>query len=346
MLIPIRPQPYAPVTELHLGRHLLQTDLLSSSCKRFGSRAVLIADRALKELYAEPLAQKLKADLLCLEGGELAKTADTKEQIEEFLFERRCGRDTVLLALGGGSLTDVAGFAASTYLRGIPLILIPTTLLAMVDASIGGKTAINTRFGKNQLGTIYHPKLIVSDLETLQSLPEKEWLNGRVEILKMGLIAKPELLQNLSFEEIVAGAIQGKIDVIEQDPQETGPRRMLNFGHTIGHAIEASAPIAHGAAVAIGCAVESYLSVQLGHLSKPEFEKIKSLLPFERLPAAYNRRLFLERLKYDKKNANQDVRCVLLDQIGRASPCEGSYCRAIPEEKLLDAIHWMEKTHG
>ena len=174
--IPIRPEIPPPATDLYIGKGLLESDLVNELS--LGYRKVIIADEALKALYAENLAKKLGAELICIPSGEAAKTRAVKERIEDLLLSKGYGRDTLLISLGGGATSDFVGFLASTYLRGVPLILIPTTLLAMVDAAIGGKTAIDTAFGKNLIGSFYHPQAILADLNTLQSLPphrDSQW---------------------------------------------------------------------------------------------------------------------------------------------------------------------------
>lgn len=330
--------------DLYIGRHLLTSDLLPGLCK---TRTVVVADSALSELYAKQLAKKLKAELVCIPSGEAAKTAAVREQIEQFLLRGGYDRDTTVIALGGGSTSDVVGFVASTYLRGVPLILVPTTLLAMVDASIGGKNGINTEFGKNLLGTFYQPKAIVVDLETLKSLPDAEKRNGLAEIFKMGLIARPDLF-DLEFEELIRAAIKQKLAIVEQDPKETGLRRILNFGHTVGHALEkvSAYKMPHGVAVAMGCVVESHLSMQLGFLSKGDFKRILALYEPFHLPEGYSRQSFVAALSADKKRAAGEVRFVLIEQIGKVLAFDGQYCRPVKLEEMEKTLDWMEAVYG
>ncbi|MDE3045795.1 MAG: 3-dehydroquinate synthase [Verrucomicrobiota bacterium] len=330
-----------PTTQLHLGHGLLESDLLTSLCE--GHRIALVADEALETLYAAPLAARLGADLFLIPSGEKAKTEEAKQRLIEQLLEKKHDRNTLLLALGGGTTTDLVGFVASIYLRGVPLILIPTTLLAMVDASIGGKTAINTPFGKNLLGTLYYPKAVVADLNTLQTLSPQERLNGLAEIVKMGLIADATILEEQSFSSLIEKAIRAKISIVEQDPTERGLRRILNFGHTIAHALEtvSNYQMPHGQAVAIGCAVESYLSHTLGYLSATDLARIPRISVS--LPKNYQRQALLEAMKRDKKNRQGSIRFVLIDQIGRAFPFDGDYCRSVNEKELEPALDWMEE---
>jgi 3-dehydroquinate synthetase len=220
----------------------------------------------------------------------------------------------------------------------------------MVDASIGGKTGIDTPYGKNLIGTFYHPRAIIADLETLQTLPEKERLNGLSEILKMGLIQDASLWkmaeQEINSPKLILQAIRGKISVLEQDPMERGLRRILNFGHSFAHGIETIAQyeMSHGEAVAIGCIVESHLSKTLGYLSAPDFERIRSLyqkFPLH-LPKRYERKNLLNALSYDKKNAKGEFRFVLIDSIGHALPFDHQYCRPVAEQELESTLTWME----
>jgi 3-dehydroquinate synthetase len=235
-------------------------------------------------------------------------------------------------------------------MRGVPLILIPTTLLAIVDAAIGGKTAINTPYGKNLIGTIYYPKAIFADLDMLQTLPEKEWFNGLAEILKIGLIYDTSIWkmakENSKDPDLILKAIQGKVAIVEQDPTEQALRRILNFGHTIGHALETVSQyeMSHGEAVALGCVVESHLSMRLGHLSEKDFEQIQSIysLLSLKLPKTYNRAKLLSAMAHDKKKALGEIRFVLIDKIGHAIPFKGAYCQTVTQSGLEATLDWME----
>ncbi|MBS0629914.1 MAG: 3-phosphoshikimate 1-carboxyvinyltransferase [Verrucomicrobia bacterium] len=320
---------------LCIGEGLLDKQL-PEFCKQLDGRKILIADEALKELYAIPLAEKIGAQLLTIPNGEKAKTLSTAQSLLHALFELGADRKTTLIALGGGSTTDLVGFVASIYMRGVPLILVPTTLLAIVDASIGGKTAVDTAFGKNLIGTYYEPKAIFADLDTLKTLPEKERLNGKAEITKM------QLIYGTSAD--IEQTIKAKIEIVAQDPRDQGIRRILNFGHTIGHALEAASDyeIPHGEAVALGCLAESHLSMRLGYLSKGDFEKIQTLYGPLKLPQGYTRTKFLQALTHDKKKADGQIRFVLIDRIGHALPFDGAYCRPVSLSELEPTLDWME----
>lgn len=357
----LRPPLPSPETEYWLGRQFLTGELLSQRTEQYGYQTVIIADAAIASTLGAKLSCACQAKMLTIPGGEHCKTREMKQQLEDALLREKYGRDTVLIALGGGVTMDLVGFLASTYLRGVPLILVPTTLLAAVDAAIGGKTGVDTPHGKNLIGTFYLPKAIIVDLNVLQTLPTQEWLNGLAEILKSALIAnaalwdlceRPDWREQGPLEQIVEWTALVKMQAIGRDPLENGMRRMLNFGHTIAHGLEAIAQykIAHGEAVALGLIVESYLSMQLGYLSPVDFAAIQRRLSQAgfalRLPADYNRQRFLEALCFDKKKARGTVRFTLIEAIGKALPFDGEYCRPIPPTSLDQMIAWMEQCYG
>lgn len=328
-----------PATRLFVGPNLL--DQLLEFCK--GQRVVLVADERVQD---PSFARKIGAELVTIRGG---KNWETAEGLIDRLCQMGCGRDTLLIAMGGGVTTDLVGFVASIYMRGVALILLPTTLLAMVDAAIGGKTGIDTAWGKNLLGTFYPPKAIFVDLARLDTLPESEWFNGMAEILKMGLICNSEIWERAEGRdlELIVKAIQGKMAIVERDPLEQGLRRVLNFGHTVGHALERVSGYAmpHGEAVAFGCVVEAYLSMKLGYLAEKEFAQIEAVykrFPLQ-LPQGYSRGKLFQALHQDKKKERGAVRCVLLERIGCALPFEGAYCRTVTESEWEPTLDWMEK---
>jgi 3-dehydroquinate synthase len=285
--------------------------------------------------------------LLVVPSGESAKRREVQRDLEDALFSLGADRETVLVALGGGATLDLVGFVASTFLRGVPLILIPTTLLAMVDASIGGKNGINTSQGKNLLGTFYVPKAILIDLGFLKTLPKEEWLHGLAEIFKIALVRDPSLLEDPN--RMIRRAIEAKMEIVKEDPFERGIRRILNFGHTVGHALEVVGKISHGKAVAIGSVAEAYLSMRIGFLGDSDFRQIEKLCAtlFNDslvLPNPVDPEQFLSALAFDKKKVNGLVRSVLIDRIGHALPFEGDYCRAIEREDLLGALSYVHHT--
>ncbi len=330
-------------TKIYLGR-----GFLSKIPFAFSGQIVVVADSIVKDL-GRMVASQFNG--LFLEVPPV-KSKEMWEKIHNFLFQQGCGRDTLLIAIGGGTLCDLVGFAAATFMRGIPLILIPTTLLAIVDASIGGKTAIDTPFGKNLIGSFYSPKAIFSDLDVLNTLPKEEWIHGFSEILKIGLVFDAKIWdlsqKDLQSEELIRLGVQGKIAVVSKDPTEQGLRRILNFGHTIGHGLEKIGNMPHGKAVALGSLAESHLSMHLGYLSRSDFEKIQ--IPYRnfalKLPKEYTREKLLQMMQRDKKKEAGKIRFVLIDRIGHAIPFDGAYCRHVALDNLEETFFWLEKNYG
>ncbi len=344
-------------TEIHLARgRLRDTQWLQSLCKSVASRTVVVSDPAVLNLSAR-LAHALSARLIELpQGGEKIKTRETKEWIEDELLQNGYAKDTLLLAVGGGVTTDLVGFVAATYCRGIPLILIPTTLLGMVDAAIGAKTAVNTVHGKNMIGALYAPNAVVIDPEMLDTLSEAQHMHGTAEMLKIALTSDRALLHQIQtrapLDTLIANAIAAKREVLAHDPLEQGLRRVLNFGHTVGHALECVSDyaMAHGEAVLLGCIAESALSCMRGMLPESELAEILGVyeaLPIQlRLPARYSRDKLFSAMTYDKKNANGAIRCVLLERIGTAASFNGAYCTVVSTEELTAVASWMEARYG
>lgn len=331
---------------------------LAGFCKGISSRGVLLAEENIARIHGSHLLAKLPPgyELIPFPSGEAAKTRETKQFLENELLRRKLGRDSLVAAAGGGTATDLAGFAAATYMRGVPLVLIPTTLLGMADAAIGGKNGVNVPSGKNLIGTTFLPKAVFIDFDLLHTLPASEWINGLAEILKAGLIAKEAIWKlceeaginwKNSLHALARDAIQAKIEVIEQDPYEKGYRRILNFGHTVGHALEklSSYKMAHGEAVSTGCMAESFLSRLIGLLPEDDFERIcalyKKLNIGVRLPPSFRAADFLDALTLDKKAANQEARFVLIDRIGHAAPFGGAYCKAVGKKELDALTDWI-----
>lgn len=349
--------------EIEIGSGLLnlQTHYLNSLASRFA----IITDDKIASLYGEELQAclasfGLEVSLFSFPNGEQYKTRGTKEVLENQLFEKGLGRDTCVIALGGGVVTDMAGYVAATYCRGIPLVMIPTSLLGMVDASIGGKTGVNVPYGKNMLGCIYQPKKVVIDLSTLKSLPKKELANGFVEMIKHGLVADGKLFEDLEkhsnqllaldaalLEKAIFESCLIKKQIVEQDEKESGKRRLLNFGHTIGHALERLThySLPHGEAVAIGLLVESYMAVKLGILDQASLDRIKKVLlqyglPLQ-LPSRFSPHTLLEAMALDKKSLKGQPRFVMIDAIGSELVYDSSYCTPVEESLIKNALVWM-----
>lgn len=344
------------VTEILIGAEILP--LLKAKAHRFA----LITDSQVEKLIATKLVESWKKEgidvtLFSFPAGEEYKTRKTKEALEDQLLEHKFGRECCVIALGGGVVGDLAGFLAATYCRGVPLLSIPTTLLGMVDAGLGGKTGVNTPFGKNLIGAFHHPLALLIDPSFLSSLPEREWRNGSAEILKYGLISDRSLWEKMAssfskwqkrdpefLQEIILQSCKIKKEMVEKDPHEKGIRRLLNFGHTVGHAIETleKYQISHGEAIAIGMLLEGRMSVGLGKLKKEELEEMHALfklygLPLQ-LPKGITASHIQEVMSHDKKAKEGVPRLIILNSIGQADVCHGDYCTVIPHTILQEAL--------
>jgi 3-dehydroquinate synthase len=270
--------------------------------------------------------------------GEQAKSWPTLERVFDALLEARCGRDTLLIALGGGVVGDLAGFAAAVYQRGMPFVQVPTTLLAQVDSSVGGKTAINHARGKNMIGAFHQPLAVISDVATLDTLPDRELRAGLAEVIKHGLALDaafvewlekhmPKLLarERESLAYAVKRCCELKAAIVAADEREGGVRALLNFGHTFGHAIEAGAGYGawlHGEAIAAGMVMAANLSRDLGFISAADVSRVRELIGRAGLPVAGPRMApesLIELMAVDKKAAQGKIRFVVLEGIGQAA---------------------------
>jgi 3-dehydroquinate synthase len=303
------------------------------------SKLFFIVDSNTNEVCLPKLLPLIESDcpieIIEFEAGEINKNIETCVQIWKVLTDLGADRKSLIINIGGGVVTDLGGFVASTFKRGIDFINIPTTLLSMVDASIGGKTGIDLGNLKNQIGVINNPKLVVIDSDFLESLPQIEMRSGLAEILKHGLICdkiywKQFLdLSTLNFDDIDAiifDSIKIKNEIVMQDPKELGIRKALNFGHTLGHAIESyfmenptKKSLLHGEAIAIGMVLESYISMKKNLISKVEYLEVKTTIKsiFEEVDFDKNDiQSIVDLLIHDKKNENGVIKFVLLDGIG------------------------------
>ena len=326
---------------IHIGSGLLsQTDLILPHLKR--NNVAIVTNTTVAPLYLEKLAKPLReAGVSVLEiilpDGEAYKNSETLSLIYDALLKNRCERSTTLIALGGGVIGDLTGYAAATYLRGVPFIQIPTTLLSQVDSSVGGKTGINHPLGKNMIGAFYQPKLVLADIATLQTLPPRELSAGVAEVIKYGLIRDADFFEWLEVnmrklmgldEAVTMCAIyrscQNKAEVVAADEHETGERALLNLGHTFGHAIENAMGYGvwlHGEAVAAGTMLAADLSQRLGWLTSEQISRIHALLSAANLPLnAPNLGVekYLDLMANDKKVENGKIRLVLQQGIGKA----------------------------
>jgi len=306
------------------------------------SKYFIITDSNVKRIYGDAFlktlrSHKIEVHLLSVPAGEKSKTRKTKERLEDKLLKLKADRSSLIIALGGGVIGDLAGFVAATLMRGIPFIQIPTTLLSQVDSSIGGKVAVDHSLGKNLIGAFYQPKKVYIDVSTLNTLPEREFRNGMAEVIKYAAILDKQLFNYLkqfhqqimrknrsTLVHIVKRCCELKKSVVEKDERETGLRRILNFGHTIGHAVESSSnyKLSHGEAVAIGMIAEAKISSALGLFSKTGIKRLKELLQLYRLPTDIPRNMEIRRIisstLHDKKVHHDEVHYTLIERIGKA----------------------------
>lgn len=346
---------------IQIGTGLL--DRLGRECARLrlGRRCAVVSDANVAPLYAARVLAALEGAgfepfLITFPAGEQAKSLRHVLAGYDQLAAQRLERKSFVVALGGGVVGDLAGFLAATYLRGIEFVQVPTSLLAQVDSSVGGKVGVNLRAGKNLVGAFYQPRLVICDLATLDTLPDRELRAGLAEVIKYGIIQDAALFRRLerdldrllerepkTLAAVVAACCGIKAGVVEQDEQEGGLRAVLNFGHTIGHAIEAVSGYGrylHGEAIAIGQVAAARLSVALLGLSPEEVERIRSLfvragLPVEiHLSSARRKRLF-EAMRHDKKVSRGEIKFVLAEAIGRT--VWGQSVAAELIDKALDA---------
>lgn len=327
---------------IHIGSGLIdQAELYEKHLK--GSFTAVVTNETVAPLYADRVMKTLeslgqKVRLVVLPDGEVYKTWETLQKIFDALLESGADRKSTLVALGGGVIGDMTGFAAACYMRGIRFIQVPTTLLSQVDSSVGGKTGINHPLGKNMVGAFYQPQAVIADLQTLQTLPPKELAAGLAEVIKHGAIADAQFFQWMeanidalnacdpnAMEHAVLRSCEIKSNVVAQDEKEGGVRATLNFGHTFGHAIEAGMGYGewlHGEAVGCGMVMAADLSVRVGQLQTEEAARLKKLVAALKLPTVPPR-LGLERymdlMSVDKKAEGGEVRYILLNGIGRST---------------------------
>jgi len=308
----------------------------------FRGKVAIVTNPTIAQLYLDTVYESLEksgfaAKPILLPDGEEHKNLNTLTTLYDQLIEARFERGSCILALGGGVVGDIAGFAAATYLRGVPYIQVPTTLLAQVDSSVGGKTAVDHREGKNLIGAFYQPRVVLIDIDVLRTLPRRELIAGLAEVIKYGIIEDAALFRLLEKDvqklvdldqELLAQVIETscaiKARVVEQDEREDDYRAVLNFGHTIGHALEAAtgySQLLHGEAVATGMAKAAALSKHLGYCDDQTLERICQLiaqtgLPLE-LPSGLNMRNLIEGMEVDKKSAGGKIKFVICAGIGK-----------------------------
>ncbi len=340
---------------IFIGEGFLVKFLKALKCAQY----VIITDTTVEPLLGQNFERLIKEEglnvsMVAFPAGEDYKTRETKELCENHLLKLGAGRDTCVIGIGGGVVTDVSGFVASTYCRGVQSVMVPTSLLAMVDASIGGKTGVNVPEGKNLIGTIYPPSAVFILTETLKTLPQSEIKNGLSEMIKHGVIADKEYFdfmkvnaKNLPMEKAIAWSIAIKSSIVEQDLTEKGMRRLLNYGHTVAHAIETATKhaISHGRAVAIGVITESYLSMQMGYLKEIDFKQIREIFDDYQIDLTWKEELspdaLFDLMRMDKKSVGKIPRFVALKGIGESLEFGGQYCTTVDETVLKSTLKWM-----
>ncbi|WP_396615655.1 3-dehydroquinate synthase [Lysobacter soli] len=350
--------------DICIGPNLLGDSALLAHALR-GRHALIVSDGNVAPLYADRVEATLRAarptlSIACfvIPPGEQEKTLARFCEALDALAKLCATRDATVIALGGGVVGDLAGFAAACWMRGIDVVQLPTTLLAMVDSSVGGKTAVDLPAGKNLVGAFHPPRAVIADTTTLRTLPERELRAGLAEVVKYGAIFDGEFLtwlehhadallagDDAALSEAIARSCQYKAEVVSRDPYEHGERALLNFGHTFGHAIEAaqgyagagSAALNHGEAVAVGMVLAARLSAALGLAHASDTHRLQALL--QRLglptviPAGLEPEALLDRMRLDKKAEAHGLRFVLWERAGLAKIVSG-----VPDERVLDVL--------
>ena len=324
---------------IYIDRGLLGQDLIRGHVR--GNQVMVVTNETIAPLYLDAVTRglgDLQCDTLILPDGEQHKTLATLERIFDALMAHRHSRTTTLVALGGGVIGDMVGFAAACYQRGVDFIQVPTTLLAQVDSSVGGKTAVNHPRGKNMIGALHQPRAVVIDTAVLDTLPEREFAAGMAEVIKYGLIRDPEFFQWLldnqaalaardtaPVAEAILRSCRNKAEVVAADETEQGNRALLNLGHTFGHAMETFTGYRdwlHGEAVSAGMVMAARMSLELGWLKQADLDRVSDSLAAWKLPVTapegMARADFSELMALDKKVQNGRLRLVLLNQIGDA----------------------------
>lgn len=325
---------------IYIGEQLLtQTELFAAHIK--GKEVLIVTNETVAPLYLDTVKETLanyRVETVILPDGEQYKTFEVLQAVFDGLLQARMSRQTTIIALGGGVIGDMAGFAAACYQRGVPFIQVPTTLLSQVDSSVGGKTAVNHPLGKNMIGAFYQPQCVFADIDTLNTLDDRQLSAGLAEVIKYGLIndadffdwleanmaglvaRQPELLT-----QAIARSCQDKADTVAADEREQGVRALLNLGHTFGHAIETGCGygvVLHGEAIAIGMVMAADLSQRLGWITSTDVERIKSVLQAAGLPITVPDEMtagrFMDLMAVDKKVQDGAIRLILMRGIGQS----------------------------
>lgn len=349
-----------------VGLGLLEQVATAASEHLPDRRIAMIADATVFGLYTAGRlgAVTWSGETLCVPPGESSKTRETWARLTDELLERGFGRDSGLIGLGGGVVGDLTGFVAATYMRGLPYLLVPTTLLAMLDASVGGKTAVNAPQGKNLIGAFYPPAAVIADPLTLATLPDREYRNGLAEAVKHGLIADAGYFDWLEAEgaailrrnpetlsHLVHRSVQIKADVVSADERESGQRAVLNAGHTVGHALEqvSGYGLPHGEAVGLGLIAECDIAERLGVAAEGTRARVAALLDRFGLPIRADSSLDVKgavgQMSSDKKNRRGVIHCALPRGIGQMQS-EGGWTMPVPTEHVVAALVNLRGSRG
>jgi 3-dehydroquinate synthase len=334
--------------------------LIERYCTAF--RYAVVTDHQVAELYGSRLLRAMhsaghRTDIFAFPAGEEQKTRETWAAIGDAMLEAGLGRDSAVLALGGGVPGDLGGFIAATYMRGLPIIQLPTTLLAMIDASVGGKTGVNTPAGKNLIGAFWPPRAVVIDPEVLATLPSTQLRSGLAEAVKHAAIADAEYLQRIGRRtavlleadpeetcELVVRSVEIKSEIVGRDERESGLRKALNFGHTIGHAVEAASGyrLLHGEAVAIGIVAEARIGERCEITESGTAESLREVLGALGLPTSLPPDVSLDRLieltRSDKKGRQGRTEYTLLARLGAVDPAAERWAHPVADEVVREAL--------
>ena len=345
-----------PIYDIAIEKDFSKLAMKVSELGISGRKLCIVTDSNVGELYADEVKNELEKTgnavfVYTFRAGEASKNLNTVENVYEYLIINKFDRKDMIVALGGGVVGDLAGFTAATYLRGIDFIQVPTSLLAQVDSSIGGKTGVDFRAYKNMVGAFHQPRLVYMNMSTLQSLPNREFTCGMGEILKTGLICDEEFFRfvcknqpeisklDLSMlSRMIRRCCEIKAGVVERDPKEQGERALLNLGHTVGHAVEKmkNFQLLHGQCVGVGLIAAAYLSMQRGLLTEEEYEEIRKGCHSYNLPLSVdslNAGDVLAATKKDKKMEAGHIKFILMDGIGKSF-----IDKTVTDEELLQAI--------
>lgn len=358
-----------PVDRARVGYEIVVGEGIAASLPSLLERCcpahhyAIITDSTVGELYATRLVRALnagghRADVFVFPAGEERKTRSSWAALSDAMLEAGLGRDAAVVALGGGVVGDLAGFVAATYMRGIPIIQVPTTLLAMIDASVGGKAGVNTPAGKNLIGAFWPPKIVVIDPQLLETLPVTQLRSGLAEVVKHAAIADEAHFRELEelgerllsgepeiLARIIVRSVEIKAETVSRDELESGPRKALNFGHTIAHAVEALAgyQMLHGDAVAIGLVVEARIGERLGVTQAGATERIRSVLSTIGLPTAVPpdtaAQAVCDKLKVDKKARAGRAEVTLLRTIGEVDDAGGRWSHPVSDEIVRECLN-------